>query len=148
MHTPKIKSRIISHATTLNVSRERMGECARTRKLCAALRNSGCVVFAAVASAYQEPGVPDRYIGIPRVTPCWVEFKEEDAPLRPDQRLLIDRWLKAGIPVAVGRWRGDELHLHSAARHGCLLGKAVIPKDPVSCRRVMSELLSLIEPNA
>jgi hypothetical protein len=86
----------------------------------------------------QRPGLPDRYIVVPRVGAWWVEFKWEDGELRADQRILLDAWGKAEVPCFVARFRNKatRLDLHSPLRHGALIGSVPMVSDPVEQRRL------------
>ena len=104
-----------------------MTESEFTRWMVEELRKCNCICLAIVASAMQQPGIPDRWIAGKGLPGCWVEMKKGRNDLSLDQRLLLTKMHEHKVPYVVGRWLGHCLRLEDV--HGKVLHELPFPLD-------------------
>lgn len=83
-----------------------MTESEFTRWMVEELRKCNCLCLAFVASAMQQPGIPDRWIAGKGLPGCWVEMKKGNNEPSLDQILLLRKMHEHKVPYLIGRWLG------------------------------------------
>lgn len=102
-----------------------MTESEFTRWMCDELRKCNCYVIAFVASAMQQPGIPDRYVCGKDLPGCWVEMKARNGSLSEDQKQVLRNFEERKVPYLVGRYLGWGLQWED--RLGNVLGRIELP---------------------
>lgn len=117
-----------------------MTESEFTRWMCEELRKCNCFVIAFVASAMQQPGIPDRYVCGKDVPGCWIEMKARNGTLSEDQKQVLRRFEERGVPYLVGRYCGWCLQWED--RLGNLRGRIELPATGVQIRNSIAGALA------